>query len=704
MYFVFAPQHPNQFKPLPHPDVMSWLDQYNHTQTSSRPATESSQGCCGYEFTEPFRSQVTLVKAKTRKLGDYCVYNAGHRDFVFLHIVGADSKARAWEQCEEILLPEIFSQLTHPRARALGIVSKGWAKRAAHAAIIRTEMDDGKFVGLILKYAADVWNQGSMFYDGNKYIVEGEIFQEDVGMVHCIYKGSEPFERSMNGRLIFQLDLTPNLLRQLQVDVSAKPQKGGQLKLKLKFVLKDFDLVQVPCLDCDGDLVQFHHHDTRCSRSARVLSISENSTKLQLAPIPISYEGSMEEYFESDGDSDLDVNHAIPEISFNPVESRYHTKLWAQHQRQQATEGVVWYDAAVPEQLEISLRGEINVLASRNSTDYHPFSNEIVRDLVHPSLYPFVRGVSPFFPSPDLLCVPKMADDHEVAMSDRWGRKYEASAVYQWLPTYFDVGVNSVEIRGEINNLCPRIAYSGLYRDLAKLFNLFVPKLEAVIGYATTVCLRTLADEYIDWDIHERPAVSKPEPAPIFQLRGRALQVITKIADFELQPGQSFEGVWHVEGMSHEHIVATCDYILDRDSDIDGGDLLFKRAFNKDEATRLYSQTPQGGDHFTNTFVKDGMIPLGQVATKAGRVIVFPNSHIHRLSKMTNRGTVPARRRIVVFFVVDPECRIVSTQEVPDQRGTISHEEAIDHRLKLMQERKFAKEDWNVRPINLCEH
>jgi hypothetical protein len=185
--------------------------------------------------------------------------------------------------------------------------------------------------------------------------------------------------------------------------------------------------------------------------------------------------------------------------------------------------------------------------------------------------------------------------------------------------------------------------------------------------------------------------------------------VITKIADFELQPGQSFEGVWHVEGMSHEHIVATCEYILDRDSDIDGGDLLFKRAFNEDEAEMLEvgtddSMGPRNIDKLTNRIVVDGLFPLGRVATKAGRVIVFPNSHVHRLSKMTNRGTVPARRRILVFFVVDPECRIVSTQEVPDQRGTISFEEALDHRLKLMKERKFAKEDWNVRPINLCEH
>ena len=33
------------------------------------------------------------------------------------------------------------------------------------------------------------------------------------------------------------------------------------------------------------------------------------------------------------------------------------------------------------------------------------------------------------------------------------------------------------------------------------------------------------------------------------------LQVITKIIDYELQPGQIHpEGAWHVEGMSHERV------------------------------------------------------------------------------------------------------------------------------------------------------
>ena len=84
-------------------------------------------------------------------------------------------------------------------------------------------------------------------------------------------------------------------------------------------------------------------------------------------------------------------------------------------------------------------------------------------------------------------------------------------------------------------------------------------------------------------------------------------------------------------------------------------------------------------------------------------------------------GTSLARRRIVVFFLVNPLRRIVSTPEVTPQQiqtssveegstlkkrqvGGMTLEEAKIHRLALMKERKFTKQDWNVREIELCEH
>ena len=67
-----------------------------------------------------------------------------------------------------------------------------------------------------------------------------------------------------------------------------------------------------------------------------------------------------------------------------------------------------------------------------------------------------------------------------------------------------------------------------------------------------------------------------------------------------------------------------------------------------------------------------------------------------------------SKRRIVVFFLVNPEKRLISTREVAIQQdsygGILTRNDALEHRLNLMRERKFTKQDWNVREIELCEH
>ena len=54
--------------------------------------------------------------------------------------------------------------------------------------------------------------------------------------------------------------------------------------------------------------------------------------------------------------------------------------------------------------------------------------------------------------------------------------------------------------------------------------------------------------EYVENEILDKEKIS---------FAGRELQVIVKIVDYTLQPGQDYEGVWHAEGMSHENIVMT---------------------------------------------------------------------------------------------------------------------------------------------------
>jgi len=362
---------------------------------------------------------------------------------------------------------------------------------------------------------------------------------------------------------------------------------------------------------------------------------------------------------------------------------------------------------------------QINDLAKSQIEDYHPHSDNIVRDIVHPALYSYVKGVSPLLKSEEeikaLSYDPSIAeaDRIELKTSDYWGREYEGSAKYQWLPTYFDIAMDgSCTICDYINNLVPRSEHEVLYGSLAQLFSQALPLIESVYGYCRVVKENHIRQPSEDEDMdYSKKPIQAIEERPV-SLRGKQVQVVTKIVDYELGPGQTYEGVWHVEGMSHEEIVATAIYFIDRDDEIEGGDILFKRAFHKQEATFIFSSVDQSRPEALEEKIREGLLPLGQVKTLPGRLLVFPNSHVHKVTEIKNKSTeegmIKKRRRIIVFFLINPERRIVSTREVPVQQehagGTMKRSDALDHRLKLMAERKYTKQDWNVREIELCEH
>ena len=419
--------------------------------------------------------------------------------------------------------------------------------------------------------------------------------------------------------------------------------------------------------------------------------------------------------------------------------------------------------------------------ASHAEPDFHPGSNGVVLDIVHPALFCYVEGESRFVPSELLhetaaqraarLLVQIQAQDDRTAVEtegggageprpsetpgfvaralrwglrsvglgldaeaqpqteqaqteqpkreellreDMWGRPFEDSK-YQWLPTYFDVAPDGVTRIEDYINGIPRRENQELYANLAKLFSRALPLLEQAWTYCKTARfmsqrLEGMHDDpagYFNWGDFEEStkAVVHDQFVP---LRGRRLQVITKIVDYCLKPGESYEGAWHVEGMSHENIVATSVYVIDRSPALQGGELRFKRAFSADEGAFIgYNVSQDRVGHFDRV-VEDGLLPVGSMLTPHNHLIVFPNSHVHKVARLSNEGSQPARRRIVVFFLVNPERRIVSTKEVPNQRAgkppAMSLAQAKAHRLALMHERKHHKQDFNVRTIELCEH
>jgi hypothetical protein len=192
-------------------------------------------------------------------------------------------------------------------------------------------------------------------------------------------------------------------------------------------------------------------------------------------------------------------------------------------------------------------------------------------------------------------------------------------------------------------------------------------------------------------------------PVSPVSFKNSHLQVVIKIADYVFAPGSTFSGVWHYEGMAHENIVMTGLFYPASDERLEGG-LEFKRQFTDVEGERLVYGTGQERPRWIDRIISEGFVPLGYTTTETGKLMVFPNCHAHRVLEMVNNTQETLRRRLIVFFVIDPERRIPSSKDFPPMPRKISLETALADRLELMQERKQAKQDLNPRVIELCEH
>jgi hypothetical protein len=279
-------------------------------------------------------------------------------------------------------------------------------------------------------------------------------------------------------------------------------------------------------------------------------------------------------------------------------------------------------------------------------------------------------------------------------------------SVYQWLPAEFDVGLDGeVSIASYINNL-DRARHPQLYDTIARVFRLFLPLFEAVVV-----------------------------PRSPGQLYGRRLQVIVKAANYVLQPGQSYEGSWHVEGMRHERIVASGIYYYATTPNLAGTESLAFRA-KRDNAYAVRAE-----DSHSSPF----NINLGRIETPAGRCLAFANDLQHRVKglRLDDSATEPGVRKILCFFLVDPDRPIKSSRDVPPQQWEVERREvaravaesaarlgvrlprelvvmiteaakwgftraeAEKHREVLMQERKYLVDANNrlwERPFSFCEH
>lgn len=311
------------------------------------------------------------------------------------------------------------------------------------------------------------------------------------------------------------------------------------------------------------------------------------------------------------------------------------------------------------------LKVQIRKMLEQEPIDWHPGSHQQVRDLVHPSMYCYVRGVSKFT---DGSTEPPCEEDRR----------------YQWLPSEFKVSAEGqVEIASYINNLNAQ-KYPQMVPLIQRSFEAFLPSVESVLKKS---------------------------------LRSTNLQVITKIGTIYLDsdkpnyPG----GSWHIEGMPYEHIAATCIHYLDV-RNISESFLEFRKPviLNEEDPQPSYPQSDskfsthhygiEDDSHF------DGQMNryLGLVKCYNGASIVFPNTLQHKVKEFRLTGTGIGTRTILVFFIIDPSKKVTSTAMVSPQQTVLSPAEAEHHRERLMFHRKFFVSTLNEqifeRPYSLCEH
>ncbi|MEW2217166.1 DUF4246 domain-containing protein [Streptomyces globisporus] len=410
-----------------------------------------------------------------------------------------------------------------------------------------------------------------------------------------------------------------------------------------------------------------------------------------------------------------------------------------------AVDGVWQSDTLVDDALRSRLREAARVLEEVPAAerDWHPGSDGQVLDLVHPSLFCLVRGVSD---------APEHAWRNE---TDNRYAAYEFSEKFQWLPTDVEVTADGDTVfRSYVNNVHPE-THRELAAVLPDVFTRMRPLLENVLtDLRHPRPLRIEADpfgwydsepEYPDktsyaddeayqealrvWEVEQdawwenrRPVIPDapdftPPPAPgasaRVDLRGRRLQVIVKLATIHLTPDKPeyAGGSWHVEGMLNERIVSTGIYYWDCEN-ITESRLSFRTALDYPR----YEQNDDNGLREVYGLEDEEALnqTLGSAATPAGRCLAFPNVLQHRVGsfRLTD-PTRPGHRKILAFFLVDPEKKIVSTSDVPPQQpgfatSTMTREQAESCREELMRERKFFVDEHNEqlyeREFSLCEH
>ncbi|KAK6495017.1 hypothetical protein TWF481_003045 [Arthrobotrys musiformis] len=469
-------------------------------------------------------------------------------------------------------------------------------------------------------------------------------------------------------------------------------------------------------------------------------------------------------------------------------------------------------DTLISEETRLEIVEAVKVLEDipESQKDWHPGSDDLVLDLVHPSLFPLIYGKSRVVEDKPISlgsCLESIGtgtvlaavgdatnlskNKGSITVPHAWSRNF------QWLPADISLngsdGEKTVRFESYINNLHPR--HTELYRVVEKVILKSIPMWNQTLLAASAMDKTEIRlpweidydfdeeaipddlyseddDEDTQWDkaeewkqVMRQENVIQPEAPPYVpwvdrtkdfegekeldiwkQYKDKGLQVIVKLASIRLTPEKPkySGGSWHYEGQLNDHIVATSIYYYSNEN-ITSSSLKFRQEVNTEDAIEWSYM--QNEHEFMRPLFGIGneqaaIQKVGEVDTKQGRLVTFPNTLQHQVQPFKLEDpTKPGHRKILVVFLVDPHTRVVSTANVPPQRKDwweellnedsgkrlnrlpqelrdmivdsvdefpIDMEAAKKIRVELMEERKTYVENQNVELENntfsLCEH
>ena len=312
----------------------------------------------------------------------------------------------------------------------------------------------------------------------------------------------------------------------------------------------------------------------------------------------------------------------------------------------------------------------------------HPNSSLKVWDLIHPSHYPYIKGKT--LNNEDIILSNKYKT-HEIKRRSNFylSRHNMKESNFRWIPTVYKITENSsdyieIEQKGYINDL---------FIDDVDLKIEIETIIINAFGYAYQMFEKL--GELMNFKYNF--------------LKNKDLQVIVKSSYYELKPGESHEGVWHVEGMPDEHIIMA--NILYYQDDFNDAVLEFRRDVSEREEQDRMMILPQN----TEVDEKDSQLQehLYYLNTKRYSSYAWANGCQHRLMKITNNSNEVKKRSFIAFFLIDPDVPMIDTTMVKEQNQYISNEDAIINMKNLMEERQKVKVELNSNlkgEISYCEH